>query len=95
MRIMWSFTYNKHNPGYSSAVTELSSLLHSFAAASKKSASGKPLRSGAAGSLSLRRAMDSGEGNLRLKGDSSHSAEGTWATAHGGGTGISCTKAFQ
>ncbi|RMC10649.1 hypothetical protein DUI87_12360 [Hirundo rustica rustica] len=43
--------------------------------ASKKSASAKPLRSGAAGSLSLRRAMDSGEGNLRLKGDS-HSAEG-------------------
>ncbi|KAM4886978.1 E3 ubiquitin-protein ligase TRIM37 isoform 2-T2 [Sylvia borin] len=42
---------------------------------SKKSASAKPLRSGAAGSLSLRRAMDSGEGNLRLKGDS-HSAEG-------------------
>ncbi|XP_054503172.2 E3 ubiquitin-protein ligase TRIM37 isoform X2 [Agelaius phoeniceus] len=44
--------------------------------ASKKSSSAKPLRSGAAGSLSLRRAMDSGDGNLRLKGDSSHPAEG-------------------
>uniref|UniRef100_A0A8C0V2C2 Tripartite motif containing 37 n=1 Tax=Cyanistes caeruleus TaxID=156563 RepID=A0A8C0V2C2_CYACU len=43
--------------------------------ASKKSASAKPLRSGAAGSLSLRRAMDGADGNLRLKGDS-HSAEG-------------------
>ncbi|XP_074413163.1 E3 ubiquitin-protein ligase TRIM37 isoform X3 [Zonotrichia albicollis] len=44
--------------------------------ASKKSSSAKPLRSGAAGSLSLRRAMDSGDGNLRLKGDSSHPSEG-------------------
>ncbi|XP_057242039.1 E3 ubiquitin-protein ligase TRIM37 isoform X1 [Malurus melanocephalus] len=43
--------------------------------ASKKSSSAKPLRSGAAGSLSLRRAMDGGDGNLRLKGDS-HTAEG-------------------
>uniref|UniRef100_A0A8C5UGZ5 Tripartite motif containing 37 n=1 Tax=Malurus cyaneus samueli TaxID=2593467 RepID=A0A8C5UGZ5_9PASS len=43
--------------------------------ASKKSSSAKPLRSGAAGSLSLRRAMDGGDGNLRLKGDS-HAAEG-------------------
>ncbi|KAF4789763.1 tripartite motif containing 37 [Turdus rufiventris] len=42
--------------------------------ASKKSSSAKPLRSGAAGSLSLRRAMDGGDGNLRLKGDS-HPAE--------------------
>lgn len=63
--------------------------------ASKKSTSGKPLRSGAAGSLSLRRAMDSGEGNLRLKGDS-HPAEGTWALSPvWDGIGISCTKAFQ
>uniref|UniRef100_A0A8C0ZEV4 Tripartite motif containing 37 n=1 Tax=Cyanistes caeruleus TaxID=156563 RepID=A0A8C0ZEV4_CYACU len=52
--------------------------------ASKKSASAKPLRSGAAGSLSLRRAMDGADGNLRLKGDS-HSAEGTWATGTCGG----------
>ncbi|KAJ7411229.1 E3 ubiquitin-protein ligase TRIM37 [Pitangus sulphuratus] len=37
--------------------------------ASKKSSSAKPLRSGAAGSLSLRRAMDCGDVNLRLKGD--------------------------
>uniref|UniRef100_A0A8C5IFZ8 E3 ubiquitin-protein ligase TRIM37 n=1 Tax=Junco hyemalis TaxID=40217 RepID=A0A8C5IFZ8_JUNHY len=48
--------------------------------ASKKSSSAKPLRSGAAGSLSLRRAMDSGDGNLRLKGDSSHPSEGTEGT---------------
>ncbi|XP_027600719.2 E3 ubiquitin-protein ligase TRIM37 isoform X2 [Pipra filicauda] len=38
-------------------------------AASKKSGSAKPLRSGAAGSLSLRRAMDCGDVNLRVKGD--------------------------
>ncbi|XP_027516087.1 E3 ubiquitin-protein ligase TRIM37 isoform X2 [Corapipo altera] len=38
-------------------------------AASKKSSSAKPLRSGAAGSLSLRRAMDCGDVNLRVKGD--------------------------
>ncbi|XP_051665231.1 E3 ubiquitin-protein ligase TRIM37 isoform X3 [Manacus candei] len=38
-------------------------------AASKKSNSAKPLRSGAAGSLSLRRAMDCGDVNLRVKGD--------------------------
>ncbi|XP_059685399.1 E3 ubiquitin-protein ligase TRIM37 isoform X3 [Gavia stellata] len=38
--------------------------------ASKKSNSPKPIRSGAAGSLSLRRAMDCGDSNLRLKGDS-------------------------
>ncbi|XP_064534060.1 E3 ubiquitin-protein ligase TRIM37 isoform X2 [Pseudopipra pipra] len=37
--------------------------------ASKKSGSAKPLRSGAAGSLSLRRAMDCGDVNLRVKGD--------------------------
>ncbi|XP_017932269.1 E3 ubiquitin-protein ligase TRIM37 isoform X1 [Manacus vitellinus] len=37
--------------------------------ASKKSNSAKPLRSGAAGSLSLRRAMDCGDVNLRVKGD--------------------------
>ncbi|XP_068010893.1 E3 ubiquitin-protein ligase TRIM37 isoform X3 [Melanerpes formicivorus] len=37
--------------------------------ASKKGNSPKPLRSGAAGSLSLRRAMDCGDGNLRLKAD--------------------------
>uniref|UniRef100_A0A8C8BNU8 Tripartite motif containing 37 n=1 Tax=Otus sunia TaxID=257818 RepID=A0A8C8BNU8_9STRI len=37
--------------------------------ASKKSNSPKPLHPGAAGSLSLRRAMDCGDGNLRLKGD--------------------------
>ncbi|XP_027546802.1 E3 ubiquitin-protein ligase TRIM37 [Neopelma chrysocephalum] len=37
--------------------------------ASKKSSSAKPLRSGAAGSLSLRRAMDCGDVNLRGKGD--------------------------
>ncbi|XP_068271530.1 E3 ubiquitin-protein ligase TRIM37 isoform X3 [Nyctibius grandis] len=37
--------------------------------ASKKSNSPKPLRSGAAGSLSLRRAMDCGDSNLRVKGD--------------------------
>ncbi|XP_027516085.1 E3 ubiquitin-protein ligase TRIM37 isoform X1 [Corapipo altera] len=37
--------------------------------ASKKSSSAKPLRSGAAGSLSLRRAMDCGDVNLRVKGD--------------------------
>uniref|UniRef100_A0A803Y4A4 Tripartite motif containing 37 n=1 Tax=Meleagris gallopavo TaxID=9103 RepID=A0A803Y4A4_MELGA len=36
---------------------------------SKKSNSPKPIRSGAAGSLSLRRAMDCGDNNLRLKGD--------------------------
>ncbi|POI34234.1 hypothetical protein CIB84_002014 [Bambusicola thoracicus] len=37
--------------------------------ASKKRDSPKPIRSGAAGSLSLRRAMDCGGNNLRLKGD--------------------------
>ncbi|XP_054022177.1 E3 ubiquitin-protein ligase TRIM37 isoform X3 [Dryobates pubescens] len=37
--------------------------------ASKKGNSPKPLRSGAAGSLSLRRAMDCGDSNLRLKAD--------------------------
>ncbi|XP_061868024.1 E3 ubiquitin-protein ligase TRIM37 isoform X5 [Colius striatus] len=37
--------------------------------ASKKSNSPKALRCGAAGSLSLRRAMDCGDGSLRLKGD--------------------------
>ncbi|KAM8797483.1 E3 ubiquitin-protein ligase TRIM37 [Eudromia elegans] len=37
--------------------------------ASKKSSSPKPLRPGAAGSLSLRRAMDCTDGNLRSKGD--------------------------
>ncbi|XP_040506020.1 E3 ubiquitin-protein ligase TRIM37 isoform X3 [Gallus gallus] len=37
--------------------------------ASKKRDSPKPIRSGAAGSLSLRRAMDCGDNNLRLKGD--------------------------
>lgn len=40
-----------------------------FAAVSKKSNLPKPVRSGAAGSLSLRRAMDCGDSNLRLKGD--------------------------
>uniref|UniRef100_A0A8B9ZYE2 E3 ubiquitin-protein ligase TRIM37 n=1 Tax=Anas zonorhyncha TaxID=75864 RepID=A0A8B9ZYE2_9AVES len=44
--------------------------------ASKKSNSPKPIRSGAAGSLSLRRAMDCGESNLRLKGDSQTSEGG-------------------
>ncbi|XP_025927166.1 E3 ubiquitin-protein ligase TRIM37 isoform X1 [Apteryx rowi] len=43
--------------------------------ASKKSNSPKPLRSGAAGSLSLRRAVDCGDGNLRSKGDG-QTAEG-------------------
>ncbi|KAM6048707.1 E3 ubiquitin-protein ligase TRIM37 isoform 1-T1 [Theristicus caerulescens] len=44
--------------------------------ASKKSNSPKPLRSGAAGSLSLRRAMDCGDSNLRLKGDGQTSEGG-------------------
>ncbi|XP_050764712.1 E3 ubiquitin-protein ligase TRIM37 isoform X7 [Gymnogyps californianus] len=44
--------------------------------ASKKSNSPKPIRSGAAGSLSLRRAMDCGDSNLRLKGDSQTSEGG-------------------
>ncbi|KAM9257279.1 E3 ubiquitin-protein ligase TRIM37 isoform 1-T1 [Cariama cristata] len=44
--------------------------------ASKKSNSPKPVRSGAAGSLSLRRAMDCGDSNLRLKGDSQTSEGG-------------------
>nr|XP_021156109.1 E3 ubiquitin-protein ligase TRIM37 isoform X2 [Columba livia] len=43
--------------------------------ASKKN-SPKPVRSGAAGSLSLRRAMDCGESNLRLKGDGQTSEGG-------------------
>ncbi|XP_075628062.1 E3 ubiquitin-protein ligase TRIM37 isoform X5 [Balearica regulorum gibbericeps] len=44
--------------------------------ASKKSNSPKPIRPGAAGSLSLRRAMDCGDSNLRLKGDSQTSEGG-------------------
>ncbi|XP_075576356.1 E3 ubiquitin-protein ligase TRIM37 isoform X4 [Pelecanus crispus] len=44
--------------------------------ASKKSNSPKPIRSGAAGSLSLRRAMDCGDTNLRLKGDGQTSEGG-------------------
>ncbi|XP_068765405.1 E3 ubiquitin-protein ligase TRIM37 isoform X2 [Struthio camelus] len=44
--------------------------------ASKKSNSPKPIRSGAAGSLSLRRAMDCGDGNLRSKGDGQTSEGG-------------------
>ncbi|XP_042298405.1 E3 ubiquitin-protein ligase TRIM37 [Sceloporus undulatus] len=42
----------------------------------KKSHSAKTGRTGAAGSLSLRRAMDCGDGNLRLKGDCQISSEG-------------------
>nr|XP_060613026.1 E3 ubiquitin-protein ligase TRIM37 isoform X3 [Anolis sagrei ordinatus] len=42
----------------------------------KKSHSTKTGRTGAAGSLSLRRAMDCGDGSLRLKGDSQISSEG-------------------
>ncbi|XP_064022618.1 E3 ubiquitin-protein ligase TRIM37 isoform X2 [Pogoniulus pusillus] len=45
-------------------------------AASKKSNSPKALRSGAAGSLSLRRAMDCGDSNLRLKVDGQASEAG-------------------
>ncbi|XP_054250085.1 E3 ubiquitin-protein ligase TRIM37 isoform X3 [Indicator indicator] len=44
--------------------------------ASKKSNSPKPARSGAAGSLSLRRAMDCGDSNLRLKADGQASEAG-------------------
>ncbi|KAM6315512.1 E3 ubiquitin-protein ligase TRIM37 isoform 3-T3 [Podargus strigoides] len=44
--------------------------------ASKKSNSSKPVRSGAPGSLSLRRAMDCGDSNLRLKGDGQASEGG-------------------
>ncbi|XP_062448852.1 E3 ubiquitin-protein ligase TRIM37 isoform X6 [Rhea pennata] len=44
--------------------------------ASKKSNSPKPVRCGAAGALSLRRAMDSGDGNLRSKGDGQTSEGG-------------------
>uniref|UniRef100_A0A8D0HKC3 Tripartite motif containing 37 n=1 Tax=Sphenodon punctatus TaxID=8508 RepID=A0A8D0HKC3_SPHPU len=43
---------------------------------SRKSHSPKPTRSGAAGSLSLRRAMDCGDSNLRPKGDCQPSSEG-------------------
>ncbi|KAM9525613.1 E3 ubiquitin-protein ligase TRIM37 isoform 5-T5 [Guaruba guarouba] len=44
--------------------------------ASKKSNSPKTIRSGAAGSLSLRRAMDCADSNLRLKGDAQTSEGG-------------------
>ncbi|KAM6403171.1 E3 ubiquitin-protein ligase TRIM37 isoform 4-T4 [Rhynochetos jubatus] len=44
--------------------------------AGKKSNSPKPVRPGAAGSLSLRRAMDCGDSSLRLKGDSQASEGG-------------------
>ncbi|XP_074869587.1 E3 ubiquitin-protein ligase TRIM37 isoform X2 [Carettochelys insculpta] len=44
--------------------------------ANKKSNSPKATRSGAAGSLSLRRAMDCGDSNLRSKGDCQTSSEG-------------------
>ncbi|XP_048375159.1 E3 ubiquitin-protein ligase TRIM37 isoform X4 [Sphaerodactylus townsendi] len=45
-------------------------------AAPKRSHSSKAGRSGAAGSLSLRRAMDCGDGNLRPKGDCQNTSEG-------------------
>ncbi|XP_025065717.1 E3 ubiquitin-protein ligase TRIM37 isoform X2 [Alligator sinensis] len=50
-------------------------------ATSKKSNSPKPARSGAAGSLSLRRAMDCGDNNLRSKGDCLTSSEGCIGSA--------------
>lgn len=64
-----------------------------LAAASKKRDSPKPIRSGAAGSLSLRRAMDCGDNNLRLKGDG-QTCEGKrghlcWVVCC-----ICCTKGF-
>uniref|UniRef100_A0A8C8BJ55 Tripartite motif containing 37 n=1 Tax=Otus sunia TaxID=257818 RepID=A0A8C8BJ55_9STRI len=54
--------------------------------ASKKSNSPKPLHPGAAGSLSLRRAMDCGDGNLRLKGDGKTSEAETSPVCSEGGS---------
>uniref|UniRef100_A0A8C0IQ37 Tripartite motif containing 37 n=1 Tax=Chelonoidis abingdonii TaxID=106734 RepID=A0A8C0IQ37_CHEAB len=51
---------------------------------SKKSNSPKITRSGAAGSLSLRRAMDCGDNNLRSKGDCQTSSEGCIGSSKSG-----------
>ncbi|XP_073171607.1 E3 ubiquitin-protein ligase TRIM37 isoform X4 [Lepidochelys kempii] len=51
---------------------------------SKKSNSPKATRSGAAGSLSLRRAMDCGDNNLRSKGDCQTSSEGSVGSSKSG-----------
>ncbi|XP_037736532.1 E3 ubiquitin-protein ligase TRIM37 isoform X6 [Chelonia mydas] len=51
---------------------------------SKKSNSPKATRSGAAGSLSLRRAMDCGDNNLRSKGDCQTSSEGSIGSSKSG-----------
>ncbi|XP_053864189.1 E3 ubiquitin-protein ligase TRIM37 isoform X1 [Malaclemys terrapin pileata] len=51
---------------------------------SKKSNSPKATRSGAAGSLSLRRAMDCGDNNLRSKGDCQTSSEGCIGSSKSG-----------
>uniref|UniRef100_A0A8C4YA29 Tripartite motif containing 37 n=1 Tax=Gopherus evgoodei TaxID=1825980 RepID=A0A8C4YA29_9SAUR len=50
----------------------------------KKSNSPKATRSGAAGSLSLRRAMDCGDNNLRSKGDCQTSSEGCIGSSKSG-----------
>lgn len=74
-----------------------SESLNIFAAASKKSNSPKPVRSGAAGSLSLRRAMDCGESSLRLKGEgqTSEGKQGHLYLGYVMRLCICCTKAFQ